>query len=318
MWKKTEKGLIIIQQKHYLDIERLKPNYLDAFSEGDEIVIQEKIDGANFSIRYDAESDNIKAFSRRKELNETNTLRGAWNWSQTLDKELIKTVLGSNLILFMEWLVPHTVKYPDDKYHKAYCYDVYDTNIQQYLKQTETEKIVKELNLTFVPVFYRGRFTSWDDVKTYIGKTQMGGEYGEGVVVKNQTTLNNPNTRLPFYVKLVCEQFCETKGHKQSHMVDTDALAKKAENQRLVSTVVTKARVRKLIHKMVDNGVIPENWSNTEMRIIAKNIGKDIYYDCLKEEKDVVEMVGHDFGKFAHSSAMRLAREILSERELSI
>lgn len=76
MWKKTEKGLIIIQQKHYLDIERLKPNYLDAFSEGDEIVIQEKIDGANFSIRYDAESDSIKAFSRRKELDETNTLRG--------------------------------------------------------------------------------------------------------------------------------------------------------------------------------------------------------------------------------------------------
>lgn len=73
-------------------------------------------------------------------MNETNTLRGAWNWSQTLNKELIKTVLGSNLILFMEWLVPHTVKYPDNKYHKAYCYDVYDTNTQQYLKQTETEK----------------------------------------------------------------------------------------------------------------------------------------------------------------------------------
>lgn len=29
-------------------------------------------------------------------------------------------------------------------------------------------------------------------------------------------------------------------------------------------------------------------------------------------------MVGHNFGKFAHSSAMRLAREILSERELNI
>jgi hypothetical protein len=49
LWQKAEKGLIVIQQKHYLDIERLKPNYLDAFSEGDEIVIQEKIDGANFS-----------------------------------------------------------------------------------------------------------------------------------------------------------------------------------------------------------------------------------------------------------------------------
>lgn len=79
----------------------------------------------------------------------------------------------------------------------------------------------------------------------------MGGEYGEGIVIKNQTTLNNPNTRLPFYVKLVCEQFCETKGHKQNRIVDTDALAKKVENQRLVNTIVTKARVRKLIHKMV-------------------------------------------------------------------
>ena len=37
-----------------------------------------------------------------------------------LDKELIKDILGSRLILFGEWLVSHTVVYPDDKYKNAY------------------------------------------------------------------------------------------------------------------------------------------------------------------------------------------------------
>lgn len=44
-------------QKKYMDIERLKPAFVDGFDVGDEIVIQEKIDGANFSIRYDAEEN---------------------------------------------------------------------------------------------------------------------------------------------------------------------------------------------------------------------------------------------------------------------
>lgn len=57
----------------------------------------------------------------------SNTLRGFYEWTQTLDKELVKVTLGSNLCLFCEWLVKHTVPYPDDKYNHAYCYDVFDT-----------------------------------------------------------------------------------------------------------------------------------------------------------------------------------------------
>lgn len=42
-------------QKHYMDITHLKPALADGFQAGDEVIIQEKIDGANFSIRYDRE-----------------------------------------------------------------------------------------------------------------------------------------------------------------------------------------------------------------------------------------------------------------------
>ena len=303
-----------MQQKHYMDIERLKPAFADGFEKGDFIVIQEKIDGANFSIRYDPETDTVKAFSRKTELNEMNNLRGAWEWSQSLDKELVKSVLGTNLILFAEWLVPHSVKYPEECYKKAYCYDVYNTDTSTYQTQDFTEDIIKRLGLIYVPTFFRGEFTSWDEVKKYIGRTELGGEYGEGIVVKNQTKLNNPNTRLPFYTKLVGEKFCETKAHKVK-VVDTEALAERERKQEIVGSVVTKARVAKLINKMVDEGILREDWDAHDMGTIAKNLGKAVYYDCLKEEPDVVASVDDGFGKFAASIAMRIAREILSDRE---
>lgn len=67
-----------MEQKKYMNIERLKDKYVDGFQPGDYIVVQEKIDGANFSIRYDDESGYVTAFSRKKKLDLGNNLRGAW------------------------------------------------------------------------------------------------------------------------------------------------------------------------------------------------------------------------------------------------
>lgn len=300
-----------MEQKKYMDIERLKPTFADGFEKGDYIVIQEKIDGANFSIRYDEETNSIKAFSRKKTLNCNNTLRGAWNWSQELDVNLVKSVLGNNLVLFGEWLVSHSVPYPQEKYNNAYFYDIYDTENQQYLTQDIVEEKVKTLGLIYVPIFYKGKFTSWDDIQELVGKTELGGDFGEGIVVKNQTKLNNPNIRLPFYTKIVCEKFCETKAHRDSKPVDMDKLAERERVQSLTETIVTKARVQKLLHKMVDEGIISEDWDEHSMGIIAKNIGKEVYYDCQKEEPEIVKEIGEKFGKFASSTAMKITRNIL-------
>ena len=304
-----------MQQKKYIDIERLKPNYCDGFHVGDQIVIQEKVDGANFSIRYDSETDTIKAFSRKRELDLSNNLRGAWEWSQKLDKDKIKQVLGDNLILFMEWLVSHSVPYPQERYNNAYCYDIYDTVTNKWLPQSIVKEKVAELNLIYIPVFYEGEFISWEHIKSFVGRTDLGGDFGEGIVVKNMTNLNSDNLKLPFYVKIVCEKFCETKGHKQEKPVDMEVVQEREEAKALVATVVTKARVTKLIHKMVDDGIIPENWDNHDMSTIAKNLGRNVYEDCVKEESDIVNQVGALFGKFASSTAMSLAREILEGKE---
>ena len=298
-----------MQQKKYIDIERLKPKFAEAFEKGDYIVVQEKIDGANFSIRYDSETNTIAAFSRKRQLGLENNLRGALEWSQKLDVDLVKSVLGNNLVLFTEWLVRHTVVYPQDKYQQAYCYDIYDVENEKYLTQDIVEQKVRELGLIYVPVFYRGEFTSWDDLKQFVGKTEMGGEQGEGIVVKNQTKLNHP--KLTFYTKLVSESFCETKAHKDSKVVDMNKIAERERLQAITETIVTEARVRKLLNKMIDDGVIPENWDEHNMGVIAKHMGKEVYYDCKKEEPDVVEQVGEHFGKYSNATAMRIVKKIL-------
>lgn len=211
----------------------------------------------------------------------------------------------------MEWLVPHTVVYPNERYNHAYCYDVYNADTEQYLPQNQVKEIVKKLDLTYVPVFYEGDFVSWEHCMSFIGKTELGGEFGEGIVIKNQTMLNNSDTRQPFYIKIVGEKFQETHTHKHKEpkIIDPEAMQKRVEAQKLAETIVTKARVEKLLNKFVDEGILPENWSLNEMPIVAKNLNKAVYEDCVKEEPDIVKQIDN-FGKVANGIAMKLAKEI--------
>ena len=91
--------------KKYRDIERIKLDLIDNFYVGDTIYIEEKIDGANCSIQYDAETDSIVASSRKQILTPINNLRGFYEFAHRLDKEEVKNILGENLILFGEWLI---------------------------------------------------------------------------------------------------------------------------------------------------------------------------------------------------------------------
>lgn len=83
------------------------------------------------------------------------------------------------------------------------------------------------------------------------------------------------------------------------------------ELQAIVESIVTEGRVTKLVHKMIDDGIIPENWDEHNMETIAKTINKEIYYDCVKEEPETVEQVGELFGKLASGTAMRIVRTLL-------
>lgn len=298
-----------MEQKHYLDITRLKEKYAKCFSKGEFIVIQEKLDGSNAAIGVD-ENGKIVAFSRRRQLTAENNLNGFFEFTQAQNKELLREYLGNRFIIFGEWMVKHSVKYPDDFYKNFYVFDVYDKENNQYVPWYMTLLFAKIFDFKTVPVFYMGEFTTWDDVYSYVGKTAVNAQpCGEGIVIKSQNRLTGMNDRCPSYVKIVSEKFSEVhNSHKKE--IDPVKLTEKQAMKELAATIITERRITKLLEKFIEDNIIPSDWDEKDMKIIAKNLPKAAYEDCLKEEPEIAAQI-EDFGKICDSLSMRIARSLI-------
>lgn len=293
-----------MEHKKYKKIVNLRTKYQESFNKGDKVVIQEKIDGSNGSLLYDG--NKMHAFSRRLPLDEFNNLNGFWQYAQTVKK--VEELKG--LRLFGEWLVKHTIPYSKDAYDRFYLFDVYDDSTNEYLPQEKVVEVSKLLDIPLAEVFYEGEFESWEHAHSFVGKSALG-ESGEGVILKNQDRLNDPNWKNPFYIKLVVPSFQERKATKGRRPTDPAVLAQREYDIGLVESIVTEPRVRKQLFVLMEDGIIPQDFDLEDMGTIARNIGKLVYDDCVEEEPDVVAEVGKDFGKHAVSVAMKIAREIV-------
>lgn len=301
--------------KKYMDIERLKEGYNDKnWFPNDIVVVQEKMDGSNASFQYDEASGEIKAFSRRQELTPTNTLNGFYNWvkiKEANDKNFADIVKShANLVFFGEWGVKNKVQYKDEYYNNFYFYDIYDVANEKYLVQEEVKEFAKILNLGYVNTLYVGEFKNWDNMRQFMGKSNLALVEGEGVVVKNQTLLNAP--RDEYYLKLVCDSFSEVmkvkiKEPKAADPNETPARA-------IVDSIVTERRIEKMLCNLRDDGIIAEPYDAKQMGIIAKHLPKRIWEDINKEEPESVAeglKLCNNFGKFCSNKTMELARKVV-------
>lgn len=293
--------------RKYVDIERLKDKYATAFRAGEHITITEKIDGANASI-YVNEDGALIACSRRNELNPQNNLQGFYEFVQSLDVDIVAAALGKQYILYGEWLVRHSISYPQERMKQFYVFDVFNTETEQYMPWEFTKQIAEFIGLKTVPLFYDGVFTSWEDIYDFVGRTQMDAEpCGEGVVIKSQDRLDNKYSGTPAYVKIVAAEFSEVHQSKP-HNVDPEKLAAKQEAEKLAVTIVTERRIIKGLEKLIEDGIISADWDEKSLGTIAKHLPRAIYNDCLKEEPEVVAQI-ENFGKICGSLTMKLARE---------
>lgn len=125
------------------------------------------------------------------------------------------------------------------------------------------------------------------------------------------TRLNDPDENFPFYVKIVGEAFKEKRAIGGWGMKMLDHKNEKSIALELTESVVTTARVRKLILKMVDEQELPINWKELDQRTIMRKLSNAVYYDCVKEEPETVEQVGKDFGKYAAIAAKKELSELM-------
>jgi hypothetical protein len=139
------------------------------------------------------------------------------------------------------------------------------------------------------------------------------GNRQEGIVVKNQDKLNDPNTRLPFYLKLVNEDFKESKAPKAPKTAEE--LAAETQAGELARSIITERRIEKMIFALRDEGIFPEKLEPKDMKLVAQNLPKRVYEDCMKEEIEVVNAINalevQPFSKICGSVTMQIARELI-------
>lgn len=270
-----------MEQKKYTDVVRLGHQSTEGVLKlGDRIIIQEKLDGANASFRLDHETNCLRAFSRNLELNEEENLHGFFEWAQQLPKD----ELMAGAVYFGEWLNTHKVKYPGYEKH-FFLFDIYDTTACEYVDFSIVASEARRLGLQIVPVFYEGEYQGEEHLKSFVGKTALGGrlreeEVGEGIVVKNADYRDRFGRQM--FVKLVTDVFSEVNRQK----TQKDPNQPKSPEVVFAERFVTMARVEKFLYKLIDEGILEEQFGTKDMGVILKNLNIRIHEDLLKEEAD--------------------------------
>ena len=307
-----------MKQKNYVDIQNIREKNTDlteantgAFEVGDLIQITEKFDGSNASACWDPDENCMACFSRTQELTGTNSLNGFKEYILTLPdktKDVFKE--HPELVLFGEWSNKNKIVYSDTGKKKHwYVFDIYNRKKEIWEPQTFVKEICQLAGLEYIQELYSGPFVSWEHCKEFLHKNSYG-DTQEGIVVKNQSKLQNDEIRLPKYIKIVNDEFKERMSVRQ-RIIDPEVELAKQNAQAITDSIVTRNRVEKMIYKLRDEGIFPEKILPTDMKLVAQNLPKRVYEDCLKEEIESVRAAGEYFSKQCQSNTMRFAKEIL-------
>jgi len=308
-------------QKKFIDIEHIKEEDVDlgngivrrantgAFMPGDHIVIQEKIDGSNASISYNADDDKLEVFSRTQILNGEDGLRG---FKQYIDLKFAPAELKdtSDYVIFGEWLCSHKCQYFKDSYNRWYVYDIWSKSKKEYLLQDAVREFCLEHKLEYLSPLYDGPFISWEHCRSFMNLNPHGKQQ-EGVVVKSQSKLADENVRFPKYLKIVNDIFKESSVKREKRQLSPEEQAEKERSMNLIKSVVTEARVGKMMMKLVDEDILPRALTPECMSIVMKHLPKLIWEDILKEENDVVEAAGENASKLCSAEVAAIAKKII-------
>jgi RNA ligase len=262
------------QKKYHSIVRHGKSGTHLTVEDGAEIIVQEKLDGANASFKV--ENGRLRVFSRKQELGPHQTLRGFYNW---VVDNINPDLLIPHTVYFGEWLVRHKIDYGEQNMNKFYLFDLYNELAEEYCEFEDVEFEAEMLGVNLVPVHYKGVTKDFDHLQSFVGKSLLNPEVNaEGVVVKNFGYRNNDGSQI--FTKLVSKEFAEKVQQKLPK-----APMPPSEERIFVDTFLTEARVEKHMHKLVDEGIVDE-LAIESMGILLRNLGNRIFQDMLDEEVD--------------------------------
>ena len=292
--------------------DAVRPKNTGAFEPGDIIQITTKIDGANASIAWDETTGKLEIFSRTNLLDKPGALRGFYDYVKTEIEPKADWSQWFDYVFFGEWCIGHTIKdYNKEWFNKWRVYDIWDKSANSYLPQTTVKNICTQLGIEYIEELYYGPFISWEHCKSFLNKSTAYGPTQEGIVIKNQTKLGIDN-KYPCYLKIVNTAFAEHQhSKKEKKTTDPAKVLEKQNAEKLAATIITEARVKKLLLKLIDDGKLPIELKPIDMGIVMKLLPKCVFDDVLKEEKEIVVQLGEFAGKVISQQTANIARRII-------
>lgn len=306
-----ENDLVIGKKEDGTDAVR--PKNTGAFDPGDLIQITTKIDGANASIAWDETAGKLEIFSRTSLLDSPGALRGFYDYIKTEVEPKLDMSKYPSLVIFGEWCVGHHIQYDKGWYNKWRIYDIWDKRLDGYMCQSVVQGFCREHGLEYIEELYYGPFISWDHCRSFMKASKAYGPQQEGIVVKNQSPkIYDKNLNGPIYIKIVDDKFKESlHSAKEKKQLSPEEEAEKQKTAELAASIVTEARVRKLVLKLIDEGKLPAELQPKDMGAVMKLLPKMCFDDCLKEENETVKLLGEHAGKCIAAETAKQARKIV-------
>lgn len=277
--------------KQYNKIHRYGKEETDGILDH-EVIVQEKIDGANISIfQLDGK---LRCGTKTRMLPEDESFRGFQEVVQGNLNLAMYFSRNPEHILYGEWLVKHTITYPDEAYGKIYLFDIYDKQTDTWLSQEDVKLEADFLGLEYPHIFGVGKLTI-EQITEFVGKSAIA-PAGEGVVIKAEGFVNKYGDHA--YAKVVHEKF------KESNAIVFGGNNKHSETyweMYIVNKYCTTGRVEKIMHKLE-----PEIGERLDMKHTSRIAGT-CYHDLITEEAwEIAQKVpAVDFKKLKNLSSRK-------------
>lgn len=282
------------------------------------LVIQEKMDGANFRFARSEDVDVDSGFdsglvygSKNVEFHDRENLNGSFEHAvdfveNNVDLDVLDDFANETndtLVFYGEAMHPHTVHYTTN-IPSVLLFDIYHVEDALFCDPSFVETFVTELGLETVPYLERGIDATEFSIEDYEFESsrwydeESEGPKTEGIVIKNPETSARAKYRT--------EEFTEVHGTaKQSNAT----AANRDDSTELALKFTTEARVTKKIFKLRDHG------HDVEMQMMPI-LWERVFQDIINEEYETIFTGDWDINTADFRSAVASHTATILERHL--
>ena len=285
-----------------------------------EIFVQEKLDGANVRFtreahldeQYHTEDRDIAFGSRnvvyKNQKDERKSFAHAIRYiRETVPEEAIESIedtIGGEVTIFGEAMHPHTLEYNFDNIPSVVGFDIWDHSRNKFVNPKDAEYFIEEvLGIEYSPILDVIDATEWDEYSVTVPESAYGDVKAEGLVLKNPAT--------NVWSKIVRQDFKE----KNSKTFGKSKKQQSSGAEKLSYQYITNARIRKSVHKLIDEG----EYNSLEMKMMEQ-LPEVVIRDMAQEEagnvfmKESWEIDTAEFRSITSSRCARLLRKMINEK----